>query len=86
MTGPPVPSSPVPDPAAVGAIVPPGWRVATLDGAAIASREALLDACATALEFPGWYGRNWDALADCLRDLSWLPADGYLLHVCAGIP
>lgn len=34
---------------------------------------------ATALRFPEWFGHNWDALADCLADLSWLPAPGYLL-------
>lgn len=42
-------------------------------------RDALLDALAKALAFPDWFGRNWDALADCLGDLSWLEAPGYLL-------
>ena len=42
-------------------------------------RDALLDALADALAFPDWFGRNWDALADCLGDLSWLEAPGYLL-------
>lgn len=32
-----------------------------------------------ALEFPEWFGGNWDAMADCLSDLSWRPADGYVL-------
>jgi RNAse (barnase) inhibitor barstar len=31
------------------------------------------------LHFPDWYGANWDALADCLTDMSWNEADGYLL-------
>ena len=39
-----------------------------------ASKAELLDGLARALEFPGWVGRNWDALADALGDLSWLPA------------
>ncbi|GAA4581267.1 hypothetical protein GCM10023176_61950 [Micromonospora coerulea] len=34
-----------------------------------------------ALLFPGYFGWNWDALSDCLRDLNWLPADGYLIVV-----
>ena len=38
------------------------------------SKGALLDAIAVALSFPRWFGRNLDALADCLGDLSWLPA------------
>jgi RNAse (barnase) inhibitor barstar len=42
-------------------------------------KENLLRAIAAALRFPDWFGRNWDALEDCLTDLSWLPADGYVL-------
>jgi RNAse (barnase) inhibitor barstar len=42
-------------------------------------RENLLRAIAAALRFPDWFGQNWDALEDCLTDLSWLPADGYVL-------
>ncbi len=32
-----------------------------------------------ALHFPEWYGQNWDALADCLTDMSWNEADGYVV-------
>ena len=38
-----------------------------------------LTAIARGLRFPKWFGANFDALADSLGDLSWLPADGYLL-------
>lgn len=34
---------------------------------------------ASALRFPDWFGGNWDAMADCIGDLSWWPADGYVL-------
>lgn len=41
------------------------------------SKAELLARIAAALHFPGWFGHNWDALADCLTDLSWLPAATY---------
>jgi hypothetical protein len=40
---------------------------------------ALLKQIGQALHFPEWYGENWDALADCLTDLSWSDADGFIL-------
>jgi hypothetical protein len=40
----------------------------------VASKAELLDALAAAMRFPRWVGRNWDALADAMGDLSWLPA------------
>ncbi|EXI65370.1 MAG: Barstar (barnase inhibitor) [Candidatus Accumulibacter adjunctus] len=33
------------------------------------------------LDFPGWYGHNLDALKDCLTDLSWVEAAGYVLFI-----
>ena len=41
----------------------------------------VLTAIARALRFPKWFGANFDALADSLGDLSWLPAHGYLLLI-----
>jgi len=34
---------------------------------------------AAALDFPDWFGKNWDALEDCLTDFSWREAAGHLL-------
>lgn len=33
------------------------------------------------LAFPDWVGTTMDSLTDALRDLSWLPAPGYLVVV-----
>ena len=35
-----------------------------------------LAAMAQAIHAPGWFGSNWDALADALGDLSWLNSSG----------
>ena len=40
-----------------------------LDGAAIRDKETLHTLLAEGLNFPCWYGRNLDALYDCLTDV-----------------
>lgn len=47
----------------------------------INNKTALLDALYVALRFPDYFGGNWDALDECIRDLSWLPSgDVVLIH------
>jgi hypothetical protein len=46
----------------------------------------LMDELAIGFSFPGYFGRNWDAVDECLRDLSWLPGDGYVLVVVDAEP
>lgn len=45
----------------------------------VTNQAEALDAIGAALSFPAWYGRNLDALYDCLTDLSWLPAGEHVL-------
>jgi RNAse (barnase) inhibitor barstar len=45
----------------------------------VRDKAAFLAAVSRALTFPAWFGHNWDALEDCLSDLSWRPAPGYLV-------
>jgi hypothetical protein len=58
-------------------------RIATarVSLAEVGTKEELLRRFASALGFPDWFGANWDALEDCLTDLSWLPAGGRLLLI-----
>ncbi|MEO8742133.1 MAG: barstar family protein [Lysobacteraceae bacterium] len=43
------------------------------------NKDDLLQRIAAALAFPPGFGNNWDALSDCVRDLGWLPGQGYVL-------
>jgi len=52
---------------------------ADLDGAP--DKEALLERLALALGFPAWFGGNWDALEDCLTDLSWRAGGGQVVLI-----
>jgi Barstar (barnase inhibitor) len=47
-----------------------GLALAAFNGAAIADGPALLKALGKALAFPAYYGANWDAAEECLRDLA----------------
>jgi hypothetical protein len=56
-------------------------RVARVDLAGASGKEALMERVARALQFPQWFGGNWDALEDCLTDLSWSDAAGHVLLI-----
>lgn len=47
-----------------------GYRVVVLDAADWVDPERLDDDIAAALDFPDWYGRNLNALSDCLGDVA----------------
>ena len=51
----------------------------TLDVVSIDAAEKPLEKIAAALGFPEWFGGNWDALEDCLGDLSWRKGEGHVL-------
>jgi RNAse (barnase) inhibitor barstar len=56
-----------------------GWRFAAVDGWRHATKAEFLEAVGEALAFPDHYGRNLDALADCLADLTAGDSEGWVL-------
>ena len=58
-----------------------GYMTFTLDGKKLNSKTELLGELSQAMKFPDYFGNNWDALEECLNDLSWLAAKGYAIHL-----
>jgi RNAse (barnase) inhibitor barstar len=56
-----------------------GLDAVRVDLSGCGDKTELLSRVADALDFPAWFGGNWDAFFDCLTDLSWRPAAGYVL-------
>lgn len=59
--------------------IPDGFVSRVLRGAKCRTPSGLFAEFARALDFPDYFGHNWDALEECLADLEWLPAKGYAL-------
>jgi RNAse (barnase) inhibitor barstar len=56
-----------------------GLAVFSLDGGKTRSKREFLDHAAKVLGFPDYFGKNWDAFADCLTDMSWAERSGFLI-------
>ena len=56
-----------------------GWRGFYIDGQVVKDKASFLHIGSLALDFPGYVGQNWDAFEEAIRDLSWAPAQGYVL-------
>lgn len=68
-------------PALAAAMRDTGLRVHHIDLLGVTSKRTLLARLAAQLDFPSGFGGNWDALADALGDLQWLPGKGYALFL-----
>lgn len=56
-----------------------GWRAWQVNGTNIKHKADFLSSIQRAMHLPAWFGRNWDALDETLRDLEGQRAAGYLL-------
>ncbi|WP_375431949.1 barstar family protein [uncultured Friedmanniella sp.] len=87
MAGDPPPAVTRVDPARAASVVErwreqhPGGAIVRLRADRALDRTSLFAEVERALSLPPWFGRNWDALWDCLTDLSWLDRPAYLLVV-----
>jgi RNAse (barnase) inhibitor barstar len=56
-----------------------GWQFAYVDGWTAQTKPEFLEAIGSTLDFPEHFGRNWDALVDCLREVAPSPDLGVVL-------
>ncbi|KYC42701.1 barnase inhibitor [Scytonema hofmannii PCC 7110] len=56
-----------------------GIQVFYLNGREISSKETFLRKAAEAMQFPAYFGANWDAFDECITDLTWFSAESYVL-------
>lgn len=50
-----------------------------IDLTGVRDKQGFLAVLAKELAFPAWFGYNWDALDDCLADMSWHQGTGFLV-------
>lgn len=59
--------------------------VRVVRGKKMRQRESFFNEISAALQFPLYFGENWDALDESLADLGWLRGEGYILFVVNAI-
>ena len=61
--------------------VPDGILLVEADAALMMNWGGVFYELAAVFQFPDYFGKNYNALDDCITDLDWLPAEGYLLVI-----
>jgi hypothetical protein len=56
-----------------------GLEFMRVDLKGVTGKAGFLKKAAAGLAFPAYFGMNWDAFGDCLTDLAWRPATGYVI-------
>ncbi len=49
-----------------------GYNVIEIDFKTVKTKSEILDLFSNKLRFPSYFGHNWDAFWDCIKDLEWL--------------
>jgi RNAse (barnase) inhibitor barstar len=61
--------------------IPDDILLLKLDGSTMGTLEEMYQEFCSVFHFPDYFGKNFNALDECLTDLEWLPANGYLLSI-----
>ena len=61
--------------------IPGDGCIRLIRGSKCVTPESLFNEVSAALQFPSYFGENWDALDECIIDLEWCPARWYLLYI-----
>jgi hypothetical protein len=56
-----------------------GLLFINIDLSCVSTKEDFLTTVARSLQFPAYFGMNWDAFEECLTDLSWYRAKGFAI-------
>jgi RNAse (barnase) inhibitor barstar len=56
-----------------------GFTLFSVNADQLSSKASLLDTLSQVMAFPAYFGRNWDALEECINDLSWWDSQGFIL-------
>src|SRR5437660_10044025 len=73
--------APEPDACALLTALPDGTVSRLIRGHKARTTATLFDEFAAALQFPCYFGENWDAFDECLTDLAWLPGEAYVFGI-----
>ena len=59
----------------------PDCAILECDVADVGSDSELFAKLSLSLQFPDYFGKNWDAFDECLSDMEWMPASSYVLII-----
>lgn len=61
------------------AAITSGFAFFSVDLSGVRTKRAFLQTTSRALQFPAYFGMNWDAFEECIQDFAWSPSGGYVL-------